>query len=100
MIENGQVERIVKKWTQKPPVCTGKTDDLILGLGQVRTPLVVAACGFGVALIIFFAEKYFGGWWSKRSRFYHKELTPEKTKTLAPALNGLTKNQTDGDVDN
>ena len=100
MIENGQVERVVKKWAQKPPVCTGKTDDLILSLGQVRTPLVVAACGFGVALIIFFAEKYFGGWWSKRSRFYHKELTPEKTKTLAPPLNGLTKNQTDGDVDN
>ena len=100
MIENGQVERIVKKWTQKPPACTGKTGDLILGLGQVRTPLVVAACGFGVALVMFLAEKFFGGWCKKRSVFYHKELTPEKTKTLAPPLNGLPNNQTDDDVKN
>ena len=57
MIENGQVERIVKKWAQKPPACTGKTDDLILSLGQVRTPFAIIAVGLGLALATIFVEK-------------------------------------------
>ena len=57
MLENGQVERIFAKWSEKPSTCSESTDDLILSLGQVRTPFAIIAVGLGLALATIFVEK-------------------------------------------
>ena len=57
MIESGQYEKIKQKWIKKPPACSGTTDDLILSLGQVRTPFAMVAGGIGLAVILMLWEK-------------------------------------------
>ena len=96
MLDNGLVQRIVKKWSQKPSKRTETTDDLILGLAQVRTPFTILFAGVVCALIVMLSEKIYCYW-------IHRGAEPQLLKSVSITSNAagqqINRNLDHEDVD-